>query len=117
MGERKSARHAARAKRERERERERAMVVVQAWDDFYAKAEELLRSKPLDCRYTVKYKHNEGKMVLKVTDDSQCWTYKTNQASDLKKMEKLNHVLTAIMTRGPNVDLDALDNEQKGSKK
>ena len=69
--ERKSARHAARAKRERERERERAMVVVQAWDDFYAKAEELLRSKPLDCRYTVKYKHNEGKMVLKVTDDSQ----------------------------------------------
>ena len=61
--------------REREREREerekRAMVVVQAWDDFYAKAEELLRSKPLDCRYTVKYKHNEGKMVLKVTDDSQ----------------------------------------------
>ena len=70
--ERKSARHAARAKREREREeRESAMVVVQAWDDFYAKAEELLRSKPLDCRYTVKYKHNEGKMVLKVTDDSQ----------------------------------------------
>ena len=59
-------------RREREREkRERAMVVVQAWDDFYAKAEELLRSKPLDCRYTVKYKHNEGKMVLKVTDDSQ----------------------------------------------
>ena len=63
-----------RREREREREREkreRAMVVVQAWDDFYAKAEELLRSKPLDCRYTVKYKHNEGKMVLKVTDDSQ----------------------------------------------
>ena len=59
-------------RREREREkRESAMVVVQAWDDFYAKAEELLRSKPLDCRYTVKYKHNEGKMVLKVTDDSQ----------------------------------------------
>merc|ERR1739848_159409 len=102
---RKKERTARCSSEERERERERAMVVVQAWDDFYAKAEELLRSKPLDCRYTVKYKHNEGKMVLKVTDDSQCWTYKTNQASDLKKMEKLNHVLTAIMTRGPNVDL------------
>ena len=69
---RKKERTARCSSEEREREkRERAMVVVQAWDDFYAKAEELLRSKPLDCRYTVKYKHNEGKMVLKVTDDSQ----------------------------------------------
>mmetsp|Transcript_24420 Transcript_24420/g.52566 ORF Transcript_24420/g.52566 Transcript_24420/m.52566 type:complete len:93 (+) Transcript_24420:128-406(+) len=92
------------------------MVQVQVWDDFFAKAEELLRAKPLDCRYTVKYKHREGKMVLKVTDNAECWTYKTNQASDLKKMEKLNKVMTAIMTRGPDVDLEELEEEGAAKK-
>lgn len=154
------------------------------WDDFAAKAEELVREKPLHTRYTVKYKHSEGKMTLKVTDNEevswrtgtrvarraaarqnllslrrrrtlpvlqlrscvsrqrgrvrstaafrvhadsahsltlssaafctatappQCWTYKTNQASDLKKMEKLNHIMSAVMTRGRSVDLDSLE--------
>ncbi|WZN62648.1 SRP9/SRP14 subunit of signal recognition particle [Chloropicon roscoffensis] len=79
------------------------------WDDFAAKAEELVREKPLHTRYTVKYKHSEGKMTLKVTDNEECWTYKTNQASDLKKMEKLNHIMSAVMTRGRSVDLDSLE--------
>ena len=39
----------------------------------------------------------------------QCWTYKTNQASDLKKMEKLNRVMSAVMTRGRAVDLESLE--------
>ena len=46
----------------------------------------------------------------------QCWTYKTNQASDLKKMEKLNKVMTAIMTRGPDVDLEELEEEGAAKK-
>ena len=41
------------------------------WDDFAAKAEELVREKPLHTRYTVKYKHSEGKMTLKVTDNEE----------------------------------------------
>ena len=43
------------------------------------------------------------------TAPPQCWTYKTNQASDLKKMEKLNHIMSAVMTRGRSVDLDSLE--------
>ena len=58
------------------------MVQVQVWDDFFAKAEELLRAKPLDCRYTVKYKHREGKMVLKVTDNAEVSAFSTNQPSE-----------------------------------
>ena len=45
------------------------MVQVQAWDEFEAKAEALCRAKPLDTRYTIKYKHKDGKMALKVTDN------------------------------------------------
>ncbi len=47
------------------------MVLVEDWEEFYEKAEELARGKPLDCRYTVKYKHRDGKMVLKVTDNAE----------------------------------------------
>ena len=47
---------------------------------------------------------------------TQCWTYKTNQASDLKKMEKLNKVMTAIMTRGPDVDLEELEEDGAAKK-
>ena len=46
-----------------------------SWEDFAAKAEEMVREKPLDTRYTVKYKHGEGKMTLKVTDNVEVSIY------------------------------------------
>ncbi len=39
----------------------------------------------------------------------QCWTFQSDQAVDLKKMEKLNALMSAVMTRGADVDLDALE--------
>jgi signal recognition particle subunit SRP9 len=45
------------------------MVYVEDFNTFYQQAEELYISRPLHTRYVVKYKHNEGKLVLKVTDD------------------------------------------------
>ena len=45
------------------------MVVVSSWDEFFAKAEELCRANALGTRYSVRYKHKEGKLVMKVTDD------------------------------------------------
>jgi hypothetical protein len=87
------------------------MVQVEMWDEFTAKAEELCRGSPLDTRYTVKYNHKDGKMVLKITNNVVCFTYKTTQASDLKKMEKLNRTMSAIMTRGADVDVEALETQ------
>ncbi|QDZ18244.1 SRP9/SRP14 subunit of signal recognition particle [Chloropicon primus] len=86
------------------------------WDEFAAKAEEMARRNPLHTRYVVKYKHAEGKMTLKATDNEECFTYKTNQASDLKKMEKLNRIMSAVMARGGDVDLDALEDQQAQGK-
>lgn len=44
-------------------------MYVQDWDTFAEQAEALYRSDPLKVRYVLKYRHCDGKAVLKVTDD------------------------------------------------
>lgn len=44
-------------------------MYVADFDAFYAQAEQLFRSRPLDTRYSVKYRNCDGKLVIKVTDD------------------------------------------------
>ncbi|XBI36870.1 hypothetical protein VPH35_122312 [Triticum aestivum] len=72
-------------------------------------------------RYCMKYRHCDGKLVLKVTDDRECLKFKTDQAQDAKKMEKLNNIFFALMTRGPDADISEVSGkeqaEQQQSKK
>jgi len=112
-----------------------AAMFIQSLDAFIQQAEELYRSDPLRVRYVLKYKHREGKLQLKVTDDkvvrawlagaaacgelkcsvaprtladvcrpwvcwAQCLQYQTDQIADLRKVEKLNERLFALMARG-----------------
>lgn len=60
-------------------------MYIEEFNTFYQQAEELFRKAPLRTRYQIKYKHKEGKLVLKVTDDfvvstpapslgMPCWT-------------------------------------------
>ena len=44
-------------------------MYIEDWDAFVQQAEELCRRRPLETRYCIKYRHKEGKLVLKVTDD------------------------------------------------
>lgn len=44
-------------------------MYVLDWDIFAEQAEALYRSDPLRVRYVLKYRHCDGKAVLKVTDD------------------------------------------------
>jgi hypothetical protein len=44
-------------------------MYVEDFNAFYQQAEELLLKDPIKTRYVVKYRHTEGKLVLKVTDD------------------------------------------------
>nr|XP_024393966.1 signal recognition particle 9 kDa protein-like isoform X2 [Physcomitrium patens] len=46
-----------------------AMVYIENWDDFQARSSALFRSDPVATRYVMKYRHCDGKLVLKVTDD------------------------------------------------
>ncbi len=44
-------------------------MYIKDFDTFFQQAEELYRSRPLETRYSVKYRHQDGELVLKVTDD------------------------------------------------
>ncbi|KAF8935847.1 signal recognition particle, SRP9/SRP14 subunit [Dissophora ornata] len=73
------------------------MVNIHQWDEFQRAAEELYMMSPNTTRYVAKYRHTEGKLVLKVTDDRTCFKYKTDQMQDLNKFERLNRSLMAKM--------------------
>jgi hypothetical protein len=44
-------------------------MYIEDFNSFYQQAQELVAQQPLRTRYVIKYKHKEGKLVLKVTDD------------------------------------------------
>ncbi|KAF7804678.1 signal recognition particle 9 kDa protein [Senna tora] len=106
------------------------MVYLTSWDEFVERSVQLFRDNPESTRYVIKYRHCDGKLVLKVTDNRevlilvftylslvvlflklivivflQCLKYKTDQAQEAKKMEKLNNIFFTLMARGPEVDL------------
>ncbi|XP_038887366.1 signal recognition particle 9 kDa protein [Benincasa hispida] len=81
------------------------MVYVASWDEFVERSVQLFRSDPNSTRYNMKYRHCDGKLVLKVTDNRECLKFKTDQAQDAKKMEKLNNIFFTLMARGPDVDI------------
>ena len=59
-------------------------MYIEDWEAFTQQAEALYRSNPLKTRYVLKYRHCDGKLVLKVTDDVvvSCWQDRTrNQTS------------------------------------
>ncbi|KAJ3055594.1 Signal recognition particle protein [Rhizophlyctis rosea] len=73
------------------------MVYVEVWDDYQKSVEALYLSAPLRTRYVVKYRHCDGKLVLKVTDGPTCLKFRTDRLQDLKKFEKLNKSLMEKM--------------------
>lgn len=81
------------------------MVYITSWEDFVEKSVQMFRASPETARYVMKYRHCEGKVVLKVTDNKECIKFKTDQAQDAKKMEKLNNIFFTMMARGPEADI------------
>lgn len=70
---------------------------IDDWDTFFSMAEQLYVEHPAHTRYTLKYRHTDGKVVLKVTNDRQCLKYLTDQAGDVKRIEKLNNLFVTYM--------------------
>lgn len=54
------------------------MVYLEDFDAFYNQAIELFKSRPLETRHSVKYRHCDGKLVLKVTDDVQASSFRSS---------------------------------------
>ncbi|KAL2540648.1 Signal recognition particle 9 kDa protein [Abeliophyllum distichum] len=89
------------------------MVYITSWDDFVEKSVQLFRADPEKTRYGMKYRHCDGKLVLKVTDDKECIKFKTDQAQDAKKMEKLNNIFFTLMARGPEAEISEVSGKDQ----
>ncbi|XP_065833789.1 signal recognition particle 9 kDa protein-like [Oscarella lobularis] len=74
-----------------------SMPFVSSWDEFARTAEQLYLANPYKTRFVVKYRHCDAKMILKITDDVACIKYATDQAQDVKRLEKLNNTLLRLM--------------------
>ncbi|XP_039139639.1 signal recognition particle 9 kDa protein [Dioscorea cayenensis subsp. rotundata] len=97
------------------------MVYIASWEEFVERSIQIFRADPQSSRYVMKYRHCDGKLVLKVTDNRECLKFKTDQAQDVKKMEKLNNIFFTLMARGPDADISEVSGkeqvEQLASKK
>lgn len=72
------------------------MVQIANWDAFYAAAEKMRKEGLKDTRMSTKYRHKDGKLVVKVTNDETCITYKTIHASDIHNIEKLQSLFLGL---------------------
>ncbi|XP_052106198.1 signal recognition particle 9 kDa protein-like [Mytilus californianus] len=73
------------------------MPYITSWDDFSKAAERLYLKDPSKCRFVTKYRHSDGKLNVKITDDSVCIQYRTEHAQDVKRLEKLTNQLMRHM--------------------
>ena len=60
----------------------------------------------LQTRVVLKYKHGEGKLYMRATNDDVCVMFETDQATEVRKLEKLHQWLMASMC---GADPDAMD--------
>ncbi|RID58808.1 hypothetical protein BRARA_F02076 [Brassica rapa] len=89
------------------------MVYIVSWDEFVDRSVQLFKADPESTRYVVKYRHCDGKLVLKVTDNKECLKFMTDQAQEARKMEKLNNIFFTLMARGPDVDLSEVNGKEQ----
>ncbi|XP_042486707.1 signal recognition particle 9 kDa protein [Macadamia integrifolia] len=89
------------------------MVYISSWDEFVERSIQLFCADPQSSRYVMKYRHCDGKLVLKVTDNRECLKFKTDQAQDAKKMEKLNNIFFTLMARGPDADITEVSGKEQ----
>mmetsp|Transcript_17329 Transcript_17329/g.30937 ORF Transcript_17329/g.30937 Transcript_17329/m.30937 type:complete len:113 (-) Transcript_17329:243-581(-) len=82
------------------------MGYVRQWDDFAEAAQQLFREHPNTVRYSVKYRHCDGKLLLKVTNNQQCLLYKTDQVQELKKVERLNNIFFTLAVKGASASVE-----------
>ena len=87
------------------------MVYVSNWLDFLRQSRSLYLERPGQTRYTLKYRHADAELVLKVTDDRRTIQFRTHKQDELRHVERINRQLMQLMTsKQPHEHAD--DNEE-----
>jgi len=63
---------------------------VESVDEFVFRAKELFIKRPEAVRYSFKYRHKDGRLSAKVTDDMECLTHSTDKRADIYVIQRLN---------------------------
>ncbi|CAG8693995.1 13841_t:CDS:2 [Funneliformis caledonium] len=92
------------------------MVYIEEWNKYQEAVEELYQNSPKTTRYVTSWRHSEGKLILKVTDNFTVLKYKTDQASDLKKFERLNRSLLLKMQNRKTSEIDPASKTEDSSR-
>ena len=64
------------------------MSQISYWDEFAAKANEMYKSDPINTRVTMKYRHNDGKLSLKMTDNKKVYIFRADHPKEVKNIDK-----------------------------
>lgn len=70
------------------------MLRYQTWEEFSWAAEKLYPADLMKARVVLKYRHSDASLCMQVTDDILCLVHGTDQAQDVKKIEKFCSQLT-----------------------
>lgn len=69
------------------------MPRLDSWDEFAEKAKSMYHDEPASSRLIVKYRHNDGKLNVKVTNNKQVFQYLAEQPKELKNVDKLMSII------------------------
>ncbi|EEF41411.1 signal recognition particle 9 kDa protein [Ricinus communis] len=89
------------------------MGFITSWEEFVERSVQMFRADPDLTRYVMKYRHCDGMLVLTVSDNKESLKFKTDQAQDAKKMEKLNNIFFTLMSRGPDADVSEVTGKEQ----
>lgn len=64
------------------------MPRIENWDEFAEKATKLCKDDPINGRVTMKYRHQDGKLNLKATDNKKVFQYLAEQPKEVKQVDK-----------------------------
>eukprot|EP01080_Neovahlkampfia_damariscottae_P005105 gene5105-8703_t len=76
----------------------------------FSSCAEALALKDSSTRYTIKYKNTTGQVVMSATNDKILYKFTTEQAGDVKHIEKVNGIIFRSLTK---TDKDSKSQKKK----
>lgn len=64
------------------------MPQISNWDEFTEKANEMYNTDPTNTRVTMKYRHSDGKLTLKMTDNKKVYQFCASHPKEVKNIDK-----------------------------
>lgn len=81
------------------------MVYIVLFDDYLPACARLFNESQGKCRFVVKYRDADGQVVLKLTDDTLCFKFKSTQRAALQQVAKINALLLGAMATGAPIPI------------